>query len=341
VTPDPVSRRKLLRITAAAGMSLALGGGLAGALVRSAGLERVRSTRVRLGTLVTVTVVHPRGSEARRLVDAAFHEMARLEAILSRHRADTPLARLNREGWLGHPQPELVEVLRRGQEVATISDGAFDLTAAPLVDLYAARFAATGHPPADSEVEATLRRVGFRALDVAEDRITLRRPGMALTLDGIAKGYVVDSTVALLTRSGLDHVLVEAGGDLAATSMAAGAGPWEVAVQDPGNPRRRLAILRPEGRGVATSGDYVQAFTRDRRFHHIVDPRTGRSPEEVGAVTVAAASAMDADALSTAAMVLGRSGGLRLLGQVPGAEGLIVTKGGEQVQTPGFRALMA
>lgn len=336
-----ISRRQALRITAVAGVSLALGGGLTRALVRAAGLHRARETRLQLGTMVTLTVVHPDREGARRLVDAAFSEIDRLEGVLSRHRPDTPVARLNREGVVEAPPPELLEVIRRSLEVAALSRGAFDPTAAPLVELHASRFAATGAPPAEPEVESVLQRVGYQALEVAADRIAFLRPGMALTLDGIAKGYVVDRTVDLLRGRGVEHVLVEAGGDLLATAPAWGSGPWEVAVRDPRDASALLGVLRPGERGVATSGDYVQAFTRDYRFHHIVDPRTGRPPVETSAVTVVAATAMDADALSTAAMVLGPAEGLHLLEAVEGVEGLIVTKGQEQVQTRGFRALTA
>lgn len=334
----PLSRREALRITAVAGLGLALGGGLTRELLRAAGLRRVRSTRVALGTRVTLTAIHPDSDAARLMVDTAFHEIERLEGILSRHRAETPLSRLNRTGVLETPPAELVEVLERALQVASLTEGAFDPTVAPLLELHAKRFTATGGPPSAAEVATTLSRVGYRSLQVQPHRIAFQRPDMGVTLDGIAKGFVVDRTVERLRRFGAEHVLVEAGGDLAATGTPAGADGWEVAVQDPRDAQGRLELLRISGKGVATSGDYVQAFSRDRRHHPILDPRTGWSPEEVSAATVVAPSAMDADALSTAAMVLGPQDTAALLDTMEGVEALLVTKEGITLRTDRFTA---
>lgn len=327
MTGSGISRRQALKITAVSGIALALGGGAIREVLRRAGVHRIRRTRTQLGTRVTVTVVHPDVEVARETVDATFQEMERLESILSRYRAETPVSRLAREGTITDAPPELVEVLARARELSARTDGAFDVTVAPLLELYGAR-------AGKAEVDAALSLVDFRRLRLGpgEGEVVLERPGMALTLDGIAKGYVVDRAVATLVASGSDRVLVEAGGDLAARSDEG----WDVAIQDPHDPGGSLGVLRLRGRGVATSGDYVQAFTQDRRHHHIVDPRTGRSPDHTSGVTVVAPSAMDADALSTAAFVLGPRDGLALLEETEGVEGLIVGKDGSQVSTGGF-----
>jgi len=340
-------RREMLRITAVAGLAVAFGGGLTAALLRQAGQHRVRVTRSGLGTLVTITAVHPLANEARAMVEAGFAEIERLEAILSRHRAGTPMARLNREGILREPPPELAGVLDRALAFATLSDGAFDPTVAPLLALVRDRIEATGSPPDDAEVRAVLTRVDHRAVRVDGAGIAFERPGMALTLDGIAKGHVVDRAAAALLAAGAERILVDIGGDMASAggepggdrvsggAMAA-ADPWKVAIQDPRAADRRLDVLRLRGDAVATSGDYVQAFTDDLRHHHIVDPRTGRSPAMTSGVTVVAPTAMDADALSTAAFVLGPADGLALLERIDGVEGLIVDKDGSAFRTRGF-----
>lgn len=342
MTGPGMSRRRALKITAVSGIALALGGGAIREALRRAGVHRIRRTRIQLGTRVTVTVVHPDAEVARETVDATFQEMERLESILSRYRPETPVSRLAREGAITDASPELVEVLARARELSERTDGAFDVTVAPLLDLYGARAetrrAGPGGEslPAPAEVDAALSLVDFRQLRLGpgEGEVALERPGMSLTLDGIAKGYVVDRAVATLVASGADRVLVEAGGDLAARSDEG----WDVAIQDPHDSGGSLGVFRLRGRGVATSGDYVQAFTQDRRHHHILDPRTGRSPDHTSGVTVVAPSAMDADALSTAAFVLGPGDGLALLEETEGVEGLIVGKDGSRVSTGGFRA---
>lgn len=331
-----LSRRDALRITAAAGLALAFGGKLGGALFDAAGVRRRSATRVRMATPVTVTVFHHDPAAADALVEATFAEMERLEAILTRHRPDAPVARLAQDGVLRGAPEELVEVLGRALEISSATDGAFDITVAPVLDLYRRRVAAGEMLPTADEVEELLALVDYRALRLDGRDIALARPGMSITLDGIAKGYVVDRAVATLVRGGAERVLVNAGGDLSAAG--GGASEWEVAVQDPRNAAASLDVLHVRAGGVASSGDYLQAFTLDRSIHHILDPRTGSSPVRTSAATVTAPSAMDADALATAAFVLGPTAGIALLDQLAGVEGLIVDKDGTRYPSGGFGA---
>lgn len=330
-----VSRREALRITAVAGVSLTLGGGLTVELLRRARLHRVRETRTQLGTLVTITVVHPDPARGRAMVEEAFAEIERLEDVLSRHRPATPLARLNRDGALQGAPGELTHVLGRALEYSALTGGAFDVTVAPLLTLYVSSFQETNGAPSEAEVREALAKVDYRAVRIEGADVRLERPGMAVTLDGIAKGYVVDRAVAVLVEGGAERVVVDAGGDVAAGGAGRARDPWRIAIQDPRSPGA-LGVLQLRGGSVASSGDYMQAFTRDRRLHHILDPRTGRSPDHTSAVTVIAPTAMDADALSTAALVLGPGDGLALLERLDGVEGLIVTKAQERLTTRGF-----
>jgi thiamine biosynthesis lipoprotein len=331
-----MSRRQALRITAVVGVSFALGGSGAAALLRRAGLHRVSVTDTRMGTSVTVTLVHPDAAAARGMIRSTFAEMERLEALLSRHRSDTPVSRLGRDGLVREAPPELLEILQRSLDVATMTDGAFDVTVAPVLDLYRERFHELGTAPSRVEVEDALALVGYRGVRIENRLVTLERPGMAITLDGIAKGYVVDRAVATLVSAGAERVMVEAGGDLATRGRGPDDESWRVAIQDPHHSTGSLGVLRLHGQGVASSGDYVQAFTQDRRLHHLLDPRTGRSPDHTSGVTVTAPTAMDADALSTAAFVVGPAKGLDLLEGLEGVEGLIVTKDGDALRTRGF-----
>jgi FAD:protein FMN transferase len=331
-----VSRREALRISAVAGVSLALGGVSLAALVRAGRLHRVQVTDTKMGTLVTLTVVHLERAAAHGMIAAAFGEMDRLEDILSRHRPTTPLARLNRHGVVRDAPRELVNVVDRALGYSSLTGGAFDVTVAPLLELVERRFADTGAPPADAELEGMLSRVGYRAVRIDGSSITFDRPGMAITLDGIAKGYIVDRTLARLVEAGAERVMVNGGGDVASSGTEAPGDPWRVGIQHPRDGQRFLGLLRLRGEGVATSGDYMQSFTEDLRHHHILDPRTGRSPGHTSSVTVVTSTAMEADALSTAAMVLGPDEGLALLEQREDVEALIVTKGGEARTTRGF-----
>ena len=331
-----VSRRQVLRITAVAGISLAMGTGLVRSLLSRAGLHRVSETRTQMGTLVIITIVAPEFKVAREMVQNAFAKIERLEGILSRHRRDTPLDRLNTKGFLEAPPPALVEVMGRALTYSLMTDGAFDVTVAPLLELYASHFEVSNRPPTDREIERILESVDYRKVRVDSDAIALEGPEMKVTLDGIAKGYIVDQTVKTLVDNGAERVLINAGGDMASGGCGSLEHPWTVGVRDPSEPEGLLASVRLGGECIATSGDYMQAFTQDRRFNHIIDPRTGYSPEQTSAVTVITTSAMGADALSTGVMVLAPAEGFQLMKNMDDTEGVIITKEGELVTTPGL-----
>ena len=293
-------------------------------------------TRPRLGTLVTITAVHADGALAREIVRSGFGEIERLEGVLSRHADGTPMARLNRMGILDDAPEELLLVLRRAGEIHGLSAGAFDPSVLPLLRLYE-EGSAVGRLPGDEDLDRVRATVGFDKVEIGARRVRLPAGG-ALTLDGIAKGYVVDRAVAALAQAGAERVMVDAGGDIASGGVGVEREPWVVAIQDPIHADRSAGRVRLAGEAVATSGDYMQAFTQDRRHHHILDPRTGRSPEHTSSVSVVAPTAMDADALSTALLVLGPAAGLELLARVPGAEGLVIDKDGTRHASPGMSA---
>jgi thiamine biosynthesis lipoprotein len=334
VATDTPSRREALRITAVAGIGLALAGGGVAELVRRANLHRVSVTRKQMGTAVTVTVVHTDADEASAMVNGALNEIERLEGVFSRYRPDTPVAHLNREGLVTDAPEELIEVVSLALDYSRMTDGAFDVTVAPVLNLYASSFAVTDLPPADAEVSVAMVLVGWQGLRVDGRTIELERPGMAITLDAIAKGFVVDRAVAALTAAGADRVIVEAGGDIATRSDRGD--PWQVAIQDPHDPRGSLGVVQLRGESLASSGDYMQYFTPDRRLNHTIDPRTGRSPQQSSASSVRAPTAMDADALSTAVFVLGPREGIALLDRLERVEGMIVTKTGELFTSRSF-----
>jgi len=331
-----LGRREALRITAVAGASLAVGGGFVADLLRQARLRRVSETRSRMGTVVTISLVHPEADTARRMVSAAFAEIDRLEGLLSRHRADTPLGRLNKTGRLDAPPAELLDVLRRAEDYSQRTEGAFDVTVAPLLRLYERSFGDEGRVPTDAEVAAAQRLVDYRALRVEEEAVVLDDPRMSVTLDGIAKGFIVDRTIGVLVGAGAERVMVNAGGDVATAGAGSEADPWTMGLQDPHDPTSYVGLVRLGGDCIATSGDYVGSFSEDRVNHHIIDPRTGRSPTETSSVSVVASTAMDADVMSTAVLVLGSEPGVAFLEKIPGVEGLIVTKDGRRVSTSGL-----
>ncbi|NIQ52372.1 MAG: FAD:protein FMN transferase, partial [Gemmatimonadetes bacterium] len=167
------------------------------------------------------------------MIRAGFEEIERLEGILSRHNPAAALGRLNSAGRLADAPPELLVVLREALVMADASGGAFDPTVLPLLRLWERSFAGTGGPPAEVDVGGALDLVDHRGVEIDGGTVTLADPRMAVTLDGIAKGFVVDRTVEVLGARGAERVLVDAGGDMATDDRASVREPWTVAIQDP------------------------------------------------------------------------------------------------------------
>ncbi len=297
-------------------------------------LAKESRTARALGAPVSITALHEDAATARAAVDASFAELDRVEDVMSLYRPASDVCRLNRDGSLERPHTWLLQVLERAQELSARSGGLFDVTVQPLWELHA-RAAREGRRPADDEVARAVALVDRRLLRVSPSRIELGRAGMKVTLNGIAQGFAADRVLAVLRAHGIEHALVDAG-ELGSIGRRDDGGPWTAGVQHPRRADAWVALARLDGRCVATSGDYETAFTEDRSAHHIVDPRTGRSPHELASVTVVAPTGLDADGLSTAVFVLGAEDGLSLIEATPGADALIVTKEGEVLATRSF-----
>ena len=326
------TRRDALRILAVSGAAAS-----AWAVARrgTGEAEPVTITRTMMGTGLTLTVVGTDRAAARAAALEMVADMDALEAVLSAYRPDSQISQLNATGRVEQPAPILVEVLQRGARAAELGDGAFDLTVQPVLALYAGRPAGAALP-SPAAVEAARACVDHRAVRVTADAVALARPGMAVTVDGIATGVIIDRGVATLRRRGFDNVLVDVGGDIMLSGEHAAGVPWRVGIR---NPRPGVAILarfEASNRAVATSGDYMHPFTPDLAQHHIVDPRTGYSPTELASTTIIAPDAATADALSTLTLVLGARRACDLLTALPDCEGYFVAKDGAVTRTGGF-----
>jgi len=297
-------------------------------------LERYEFTEPQMGLPFRIVLYAEDPSTARAAARAAFDRIASLNQVLSDYEDESELTRLNRTAGTGQAVPlsdDLWRVLWRAEQVARRSDGAFDVTVGPYVQLWrrARRQRALPDP---ARLEAARQAVGFPQLrlDPARRTAELRRPKMRLDLGGIAKGYALQEALRTLERCGVPRALVTGGGDLVAGEGPPGKAGWrvEIAPLDATNaPPARLILLRR--RALATSGDLFQRFEVDgRRYSHIVDPRTGIGLTDHSLVTVVARDGMLADALSTAVSVLGPEAGLRLIERERGASVHLVRQPG-------------
>jgi thiamine biosynthesis lipoprotein len=316
--PAAVSRRRFLQITAATG-ALALAGAVMAPALLAPPAKTRSAVRMLMGTRIHLTVVAEDSRRAETAITATFDAMARLIAHLDHRQPTSALATLNRRGYLAAAPDALVEVLQRAVAIGDLTAGAFDVTVKPVLD---ARQAGA------TDLSALRAVVDYRQIEIEGRQIRLGSRGAAITLDGIAKGRVIDGGVEALRQLGFDQVLVEAGGDLRTLGRRADGTPWRIGIAHPRHAAQGelLSTLSVDTQAVATSGDYMNTLVSDYSEHHIVDPHSGRSPVDLASATVLAATAMDADALGTALMVLGSQDGLALAERLPGVEAVLVTK---------------
>lgn len=305
------------------------------------------TTRLLMGTLVSISTWGIPEQQEARAVGLAFEEMARIEAMMSRFQPESVVARLN-SGKRGEDYPipkELGQLLLGGLQINARSQGAFAMGLAPLADLWGfSREPYPVAPPDANAVAAWLKRYaqavagGIIVTTTPEFMVRLQDETIGLDLGGIAKGYGVDRAVEILHREGVDNVLINAGGDMRGMGSKGGV-LWHIGLKDPREPTGVVAVIDwVGGMAMSTSGDYERFFMFEgRRYHHILDPKTGDSARSgLISVSVQARDSLTADGLSTALFVLGEEAGLRLLRQFPGCEALLIRQDGGFVQTPGF-----
>lgn len=292
-----ISRRRTLFVGAAL-----LGSALASRAF--AGPPVARWTGTALGAHATIEIVGLAEDEAAPLFRSIWHEVERLEAMFSLYRADSSISVLNREGVLREPSPEFLELMTIANVVHHRTGGLFDPTVQPLFAVYAEHFSrGVSTLPAWEAVSTALDLVGLDKVIVDADAIRLTRPGMGITLNGIAQGYVTDRVAELLRNAGLSNVLVDMGEIRAVGRGETGEG-WRIGVRGDGDIVRRLTIS--EG-AVATSMMMGTVIDERAKVGHILHPRLGLATAYNPLVTVVHESAAVADALSTAAVLLGES----------------------------------
>ncbi len=297
--------------------------------------EPLDRTALIMGTLVEIKIYDHDQSKANQAINAAFAEMSRIEQLMSRHVDDSDVSRLSHADAPLAVSQETADLIRLGQQIAHLSHGAFDLTLGRLKELWGIN---TDHPyvPTDAERRQAVTGIGPDALQVDGRVVSKSTPALQLDLGGIAKGYAVDRVVALLRQAGITSAAVNAGGDISLIGDHQGQ-PWRIGIQHPRKQGEVLVTLPLANCAVVTSGDYERFFDRDGlRYHHIFDPATGAPARRCQSVTVIAADAATADALATAAFVLGPEQGLKMLEDKNGVEGLIVALDGSLIKTSGL-----
>jgi thiamine biosynthesis lipoprotein len=337
-----IDRRSFIKLSGLLGLGVASTGLIpltAEAVKFNKKMHKVSRTRLAMGTFVSMTLIHSSRDEAEEMMGQAFEEIDRLSKLMNRYDERTAVGELNREGHLKDIPPEVAEVVSRALYYYRRSQGGFDITVKPIIDLFKEKTVDNEKAlPTEEEIRKALEFVDSKNIELKGRAITFKKHGMGVTLDGIAKGYIADKASELLAAHNIKNHLINAGGDIRTMGARADKKPWTVAIQDPSKQRNYPDIVHMNNGAIATSGNYEIYFDREKMFHHIVDPRTGISPKMSTSVSVIAPTTMDADALATAVFVMNPVEGTEFINSLGRCESLVVAKNGTQRKSRGWKS---
>jgi thiamine biosynthesis lipoprotein len=290
-----------------------------------------------MGTRVAVELWSEDAALAARAMDAVMAEMRGTDELMSTYKPESQLSAVNAHAFERPVQvdPGIIDVVARSFDFSRMSKGAFDVTYASVGYLYDYR---AHERPSEQQVAEALPGVDYRQVEIDRVRNTIRflRKGVRIDLGGIAKGYAVDRSIEILRRLGIEHAMVNAGGDTRLLGDRRGK-PWIVGIRDPRNEGRMVTRLPLEDEAISTSGDYERYFEEEGvRYHHILVPGTGHAAREVRSATVIGPDATLTDGLSTTVFVLGVQRGMELVSRLPGVEAVIVDKDGRIFYSDGL-----
>lgn len=293
-----------------------------------------------MGTSIAVELWCEQGERAAEIAIAAvMHEMHRIDAAMSPHKRDSELSRINRYAALGPVaiSAEMFTLLTRAEYFSQLTGGAFDISYAAVGRLYDYRLR---QRPTEAELVKARAAVGYKHVQLDRQAQTVRftHPGTCIDLGGFAKGHAVDRSIAILQRLGITNAHISAGGDSRVIGDRRGR-PWSIGIRDPRSADGLVAVLPLQDTSISTSGDYERFFLEDgQRFHHLIDPTSGRSPDAVRSVTVLGEDGLTTEALSKAVFVAGVDRGMRLIHSYGSVDAIVVDADGKLHYSRGLQA---
>ncbi len=338
-----IDRRDFLKISGIVGLGLTtcpIGVSIAEAVKFDRKLYKVSKSRTGMGTIVSITVLDPSRDQAEEAIAVAFEEIERLTNMMSRFDPDTPVSRLNSYGFLKESPPELSFVINKSIYYHQISNGLFDITVKPVLDLFTKSFKGSKKAiPNEEKITELLELVDSKLISLNGKTILFKKDGMGISLDGIAKGFIVDKAIEKLMKRGIKHALINAGGDIRTIGDKGNNRPWKIAIEDPKKKKNYPDMVAITNSSIATSGNYEVFFDHEKIFHHIVNPKTGLSPLINISVSVQAPTTIAADALSTTLFILDPARGTRLINSLPNCQSLMITKNQKKIKSNGWQGI--
>jgi FAD:protein FMN transferase len=290
-----------------------------------------------MGTAVRVELWSDDQEAGRADIRIVMDDMRRIDAEMSVYKDDSEISRINAHAAEGpvHVSAELAGLIQRALDFSVITHGAFDITYASVGYLYDYR---KHIKPDDAAREKAVQAVDYHnvTVDLDADTVSFAKPGVRIDLGGIAKGYAVEHGAGILRARGVEHAIVTAGGDSRILGDRRGR-PWMVGIRDPRNKEGVVTRIPLEDEAISTSGDYERFFEEDGvRYHHILNPKTGKSADLVRSVTIVGPDGTSTDALTKGVFIVGWQKGLELIDGLDGFETVIIDRDGALHYSKGF-----
>ena len=304
--------------------------------------KTVQKTESIMGTDVTITVVARSYEEGETAIEMGMAELRRLDAMMSLYKDDSEITRVNLAAGKKPVKvsPEMIEVVEHAAEISKLSGGVFDVTIGPLVVLWQMRLK-EGKTPTDEEIARVRPLVNYRdvVIDKKASTIFLKKPGMIMDFGGM-KGYTADRVANLFKKRGINNAIIAVAGDIWVLGHREDGNPWRIGVQHPREHDKTLAVLDLSDKYISTSGDYERFVIKEnKRYHHIIDPRTGKPSKGTISATLIGDEGAIIDPLAKVPFILGPDAGMNIVRRL-GAEAIIVDEQGKVFVTDGIKNLL-
>lgn len=296
-----------------------------------------------MGTFVEITLIN----QNDKVINETVKKIRILENKLSIFKKGSEIKKINalKKDKLQKVSRDVYEVIERSVYFSKLTDGAFDITVSPLLKLWKLEGGKLREIPSEKEINKALESVGWENIIFtpikpahslqrqAGGEIGFKQDGISINLGGIAKGYIVDKAISYLNAKGIKSALINAGGDVYCLGEKENGESWNVGIRHPRKKKGVIGILKLKNKAVATSGDYEQFFAlKGKKFCHIINPQTGYPVDSaIIQVTVVAETCIDADALATALMVMGKEKGIELIEKLANTEVVIIEEKEEKL----------
>lgn len=301
----------------------------------------LKRAQVLMGTIVQITAVAPTEAQAQAAATAGFHEIRRLENLLSTWIPTTELSRVNAAAGREAVKvsPDTFSLLATSLEIGRLTEGGFNIAVGPAVEAWSVTEKERIPPEEELGRLKALAQLNDIQLDAAAGTVFLARPGMRVDVGGIGKGFAADQAAAVMQREGAIGGVVALAGDIKTFGRLPEGEAFVFGIQHPRKEGAILARLELRDEAISTAGDYERYFERNGvRYHHILDPATLTPARGCQSVTIVAAQGVMADGLDTGIFVMGPEKGMALIERLPGVEGVIVDREGKVLVSSGLKS---